>query len=204
MTDQAEITLDDAKRQVAAERARDATRRLLRHRGFDVTMDEIADASGVSRRTLFRHFESREKLIASALQADIDHFGEQLPVHDGGDWRAWLTELSASAHRVQSGFGRSYWDLLHRTDLAAEIAHVNEQRRTGRREAMARVARRLWSASGREGAPPPSFVTCVIAHLSPRFTMAVTDDGGESWQTAAELAVAAISSALAGGSTDGG
>jgi len=68
-----------------------------------MTMDDIADAAGVSRRTLFRHFESRERLIAESLEAGIQLYGELLPTFEGG-WNAWL-EASVTLLMRCSGYG---------------------------------------------------------------------------------------------------
>ena len=47
---------------------------LFMKRGFDaVTFDDVAAAAGVSRRTLFRYFETKEDLVVSQLE----QFGER-------------------------------------------------------------------------------------------------------------------------------
>lgn len=59
-----------------------------RHGAPDVSMEEIADAAGVTRRTLYDHFGSRAGLlVALAEQADRDSDLERLlaPVFDAPD-----------------------------------------------------------------------------------------------------------------------
>lgn len=56
------------RREVHKARTRDALRaaamRLFTERGFDgVTMDDVASAAGVSRRTAFRYFRSKDDLV---------------------------------------------------------------------------------------------------------------------------------------------
>jgi AcrR family transcriptional regulator len=184
-------TLVDAKRQATIDVVLAATRHLLMARGLDVTMDEIAEAAGVSRRTLFRHFESRERLVAESLEAGIQLYGELLPLFEG-DWKAWLRALCDAAHKTQAGYGPGYWELISRTDLPAEIAAVEERRGVRRRSAMERIARHLWQEAGGTGDPPPMIVAAVGAHLSARFTAAVTNDVGQPWKMAADLAYSAI------------
>ncbi len=49
-----------------------AARALFADRGPDVPLAEIADAAGVSRTTLHRHFTSREDLAATVYQDSVD------------------------------------------------------------------------------------------------------------------------------------
>jgi AcrR family transcriptional regulator len=195
MTGTATPTIADAKRQATVDVILAAARRLLLARGLDVTMDDIAEEAGVSRRTLFRHFESRERLIAESLEAGIQLYGELLPSFEGG-WETWLRGVCDAAHEMQAGYGPGYWELTSRTDLPPEIAAVEGRRRTRRHEAMARIAGKLWREAGGDGDPPAMVVATVGAHLSARFTAAVLHDVGQSWRTAADLAYAAIADVL--------
>jgi AcrR family transcriptional regulator len=188
-------TIADAKRQATVDRVLAATRQLMMARGLDVTMDEIAEAAGVGRRTLFRHFESRERLIADAFDDGVQRYGERLPTFQG-DWRTWLRGLCDEAHRMQAGYGAGYWELTSRTDLPKELAAVERRRRVRRRQAMTHIARQLWHEAGGRGEPPATVVAGVGAHLSARFTAAVTNDVGQTWTVAADLAYAAISALL--------
>jgi AcrR family transcriptional regulator len=191
MPDLTSPALGVAKRQATIDVVLVATRHLLMAKGLDVTMDDIAEAAGVSRRTLFRHFESRERLVAEALEAGIQLYGELLPSF-AGDWKMWLRQLCDTAHKTQAGYGPGYWQLISRTDLPLEIAAVEQRRGVRRRRAMERIARHLWQEAGGVGDPPALIIAVVGAHLSARFTAAVTNDVGQSWRTAADLAYTAI------------
>lgn len=58
--------------------------RLFESRGYDaVTMEEIADAAGVSRRTLYRHFPSKDRILLD------------LTAEATASWDGVLAELAA-------------------------------------------------------------------------------------------------------------
>jgi AcrR family transcriptional regulator len=185
----------DPRRQGTMDRARRAALELLLARGLDVTMDEIAEAAAIGRRTLFRHFESREQLLASALEQGIERYSAHLPSFQG-DWMHWLRGLCDSAHAMHAGYGPGYWELMHRAELPPELAAVEDGRRRRRRKAMARIAQKLWQEAGGVGPAPKVLVATVAAHLSARFTAAVVDEGGQSWRMAADLAFDAIHAVL--------
>ena len=195
VTDVDDLPLADARRQLTVDRIRIAACELIMAQGLDVTMDELAAAAGVARRTLFRHFDSREKLLAAALDDGIRRYGDHLPAFDG-DWLAWLRALCDVTHQMHASYGPGYWELMHRSDLPPELAEIEAGRRARRRQAMTRIARKLWRESGGAGQPPPAIDAVVAAHLSARFTVAVTDDAEQPWQVAADLAFDAISTAL--------
>jgi AcrR family transcriptional regulator len=185
----------DARRQGTIDRARRAALDLLLARGLDVTMDEIAEAAAIGRRTLFRHFDSREQLLASALEQGIEYYSSQLPSFQG-NWVEWLRALCDSAHAMHAGYGPGYWELMHRAELPPELAAVENDRRKRRRKAMARIAQTLWQETGGVGPAPKVLVATVASHLSARFTAAVVEEGGQSWQVAADVAFDAIHAAL--------
>lgn len=65
----------------------DAVNRLLSDKGYDLmTMDDVADAVGIAKGSLYKHFSSKEKLAAAALtrllkatQEELDTLPEDLP-----------------------------------------------------------------------------------------------------------------------------
>jgi AcrR family transcriptional regulator len=63
------------KRQLVRDELTEAALKLLAFQGFErTTIDQIAAAAGVSRRTFFRYFQSKEDVIVESLR----HMGEQL------------------------------------------------------------------------------------------------------------------------------
>ena len=65
----------------------DAVNRLLSEKGYDLmTMDEVADAVGIAKGSLYKHFSSKEKLAAAALTrllkatlSELDSLAASLP-----------------------------------------------------------------------------------------------------------------------------
>lgn len=172
-----------------------ATRRLVLSKGLDVTMDDLADVSGASRRTLFRHFTSRDKLLAAAFDAGMVDYRRQLPDYTD-DLESWLRNTCDTAHRMNASIGPGFFELASRQDLSPELRAVEAKRLNEYRAAMAEISAALWRGAGRDGGPPHSLQATVCAHLSPHFTAALTIDTGENWQAAADLAFSAITAAL--------
>ncbi|HYF08808.1 MAG TPA: helix-turn-helix domain-containing protein [Acetobacteraceae bacterium] len=128
----------------AATRSRilDGAYRLFRRRGFlRCGMDEIARAAGVTKRTLYAHFESKDTLMAAMLEAQhalalaaFQSFGARL----GGSPEAILAgmfrDLAAWADRPRfagSGFTRVVVELA---DLPGHPARTIARRHKARLE----------------------------------------------------------------------
>jgi AcrR family transcriptional regulator len=85
----------------------DAVNRLLSEKGFDLmTMDDVADAVGVAKGSLYKHFSSKERLAAAAMSRLLS---QTLDVLDGfpAEWSAGrrLEELLrwTLQHRLRGG-----------------------------------------------------------------------------------------------------
>lgn len=188
-------SLAEVKRLAVVDHILAAARHLVLSTGLDVTMDQLAEACGVSRRTLFRHFATREKLLAAAFEAGMTGYRDQLPPFDG-DVDGWLRDTCLTAHRMNSTIGPGFFELASRTDLAPELRAVEKGRRREFRAAMSVIAETLWTACGNAGPAPAELFKTVSAHLSPFFTAALAIDTSQSWRVAGEISYHAISSAL--------
>lgn len=194
----APVTVAEAKRQATVDHILALARRLVLQTGLDVTMDQLAEATGVSRRTLFRLFDTREKLVGAAFEAGMGGYVRQLPSYGAypGDPGRWLRDTCDTAHRMNATIGPGFFELASRRDLPPDLATAERLRRKEFRGAMADITRTLWQATGGAGEPPAALNTTVTAHLSPHFTAALAVDADRDWQTAAELAYGAIATTL--------
>jgi AcrR family transcriptional regulator len=90
-------------RSIAAHRkVLDAALNLFAERGIDATsMDAIAEASGVSKATIYKHWRDKDKLCLEVL-GYLHGVDEEAPVFDSGDLRADLIaqlNYQPAAHR---------------------------------------------------------------------------------------------------------
>jgi AcrR family transcriptional regulator len=176
-----EPTLLDEQRDRARARIVKAAQRALARRGLAATVDEVADLAGVSRRTVFRHFATRERLFAAAIRAGLRTYGDHVPaapdltgdtaadaaVVDDAAISEWLRATVQAMHRINARNGRIYWDLSALDpELTGELAAVAAQRREARRQFALQVTRTLWSARGGRGEPPTWLADTVAVHLS--------------------------------------
>lgn len=200
------VTLAAEQRDVARGRILRAARVALAQKGLSATVDDVAEEAGVNRRTVFRHFATRDGLFAAAIKEAMQRYSAQLPaVPESGDLRAWLEELLLVWHRLNASNGRVYWELtaLEPADLPAELAKTAAERREGHKRGATRVATRLWHARGGAGEPPTWLVDAFAVHLSGFTTQALAGDFGRSPEEVAQVSArvleAALASALAAG-----
>ncbi len=91
--------LQERKRQATVDHLMQAALCGVMQHGLDVTVEEIARIGGVSRRTVFHHFATRDELLSAAAWAGQVEFDNSLPPYTGdGDWRGWLSDLCAAVH----------------------------------------------------------------------------------------------------------
>lgn len=189
------LPLSEVRRKATIDHIVVAARDHVLAHGIDATMEELAVATGVSRRTLFRLFSTRERLVASAFAAGMSMYVESIePL--SGDRDSWLRATCDALHHLNGFAGPGFFDLASRRDLSPDLAAAERNRRHVFRELMAHIAATLWRASGFDGSPPDHLQITITTHLSPFFTAAVITDAGRKWCDASELAFGAIAAAL--------
>jgi len=177
-----------------------STRPLLAERGLAVSMDDIAEAAGVSRRSLFRHFESRNALIAATLESSLEEFYGVLneALAADGEFRDWLTALTQRLFAAQSGAGVAFWQLAAATDneLPPELAAVNKRRRKNRQQLTEAVADIAWRRAGGRS-PCPSVLADTFALTMSTFTgQSLVTDYELSLDRTVELAVTVVTAVI--------
>jgi AcrR family transcriptional regulator len=197
-------SLADEQRKLAQARILRAAGAALAARGLATTVDDVAEAAGVSRRTVFRHFATRDALFVAVIRAGVRRYSEQIPAPpEGDDLRDWLAELLEVIHRLNARNGRVFWDLVgvQATHLSPDLAMAAAECRESRNRFAATVTELMWRARGGHGLPPRWLVDAVAVQLSGFTTQSLAGDLGrapdEVAHVCAQVVEAALASALA-------
>jgi AcrR family transcriptional regulator len=138
--------------------------------GLEVTTEEVAEAAGVSRRTVTRHFATHSEMILATIVEvrrllDLSVPEPPLP---GADVETWLTEAAVATHELNRKLiGRAFWDLyVDRPGISAEVANSISDAMEVRRKFSDQVASAAWGALGGVGAPPTFVLDSFLLQLS--------------------------------------
>ncbi|MDP1818988.1 MAG: helix-turn-helix domain-containing protein [Acidimicrobiales bacterium] len=195
----AHVAMLEEQRRTARERILRAARVVLAERGLSVRVEDVADAAGISRRTVFRHFESRDALLAAALRDSMRSYGDRIPRYEAGRPLAdWLHDAFVAAHEMNARHGRVYFELALATELEGPLAEVAALRRVARGEFVRRFSDAAWRASGASGHPPGWLVDTAAILLSAFATEALVGDFGRTPAEAGEVAARALQHSIAG------
>lgn len=193
-------SLIDEQREVAQARILRAAGVALAARGLSATVDDVAEAAGISRRTIFRHFATRDALFVAVIRAGVRRYAEQIPAPPADDdLRGWLVELLTITHRLNASNGRVFWDLVgvRAEDLSADLALVAQECRDSRNRFAGSVSELMWRARGGPGLPPQWLVDAVAVQLSGFTTQSLAGDAGRSPDEVARVSAQVIEAVLA-------
>jgi len=193
-------SLAGQQREMARQRILRAAGAALAARGLAATVDDVAEAAGVSRRTIFRYFATRDALFVEVIRAGVRRYAEQLPAPpEGGSLHAWLAELLAVTHRLNARNGRVFWDLVgvRDEDLSPDLAAAAAECRDSRNRFASAVTEFLWHARGGQGAPPQWLTDAVAVQLSGFTTQSLAGDLDRSPDQVAAVSAQVIEAALA-------
>ena len=176
-------------------RIRKAAMDVVARCGFDATVQEIADLSEVSPRTIFRHYTSHDRLIAATVKDmfeacgrypieglprlvdDLDGYFAGLPrVVD--DLDRWLEGVASTIHaRNARIFGEAFWDIHAPIDKESEaLSELACLRREYRTRGVGFLADVAWRTAGGRGDPPRDLVLAFALNLSAFTTQALMID----------------------------
>jgi AcrR family transcriptional regulator len=174
-------SLAQEQQQLTRSRIRDAAMTVVARRGFDATVAEIADISGVSARTIFRHYESHDHLIASAIKDMFEACGrgpvEGIP-RSKEDLDGWLEGIAKTIHtRNAEIIGDAFWDIHAPRQNASDIfVELDAFRREYRTRGVRFLTARAWRAAGATGDPPDQLVLAFALNFSVFTTQALMID----------------------------
>jgi len=115
------------------QRILDAADDLFRRVGIrGVGVEAIAEAAGTNKMTLYRHFESKDELIAEWVRGIVEkkeaELGEIVAAHPGdpeaqlADWSRRVAKKFAEAEERGSALGNALAELPERTTPRAELS----------------------------------------------------------------------------------
>ncbi len=138
--------------------------------GLDATVDEVAEAAGVSRRTVFRHFATHGELIAAAVAEGLRVIEARIPgpPAPGDDVEQWLVNTAVTMHEIYSEFvGRAFWDVhIVRPGMAPAVAAALAEVSSLRKRYATQLASAAWEALGGTGTPPDWVIDAFMLQLS--------------------------------------
>jgi AcrR family transcriptional regulator len=145
--------------------------------GLDATIDQVADASGVSRRTVTRYFATHGELIAATIDEGLTFIGTKIPAppSSGTDVETWLTDALVNLHEVtRTLLGRAFWDIhIDRPNTPTEVTDALAKVVVERYRFAGDFANSAWRAVGGSGTTPTWVGDAFTFHISGFATFAL-------------------------------
>ncbi|MEU6742166.1 TetR/AcrR family transcriptional regulator [Streptosporangium sandarakinum] len=184
---------DDPQATLAEEQKNAARRHILRiarsvgaSRGIKLRMEDVAEAAGVSRRTLFRYFGTRTELIRQSFADGIAEYARRIPAPEAGESpREWLHRAVRASHNLNSHIGRLWWDLAAGADDAEGLQGVFNPQARG--EIIRTFLMNSWRIYGGHGEPPEWLFAAYCIHMSAFSTQILTGDCEYDMEQATEI-----------------
>jgi len=158
---------------------------VVAQQGFDATVDEIAQVSGVSPRTIFRHYASHDQLILATVKDMCEACGrkpiEGLP-SPTDDLEGWIEGVALTIHtRNAEIFGQAFWDIhAPNHNASGVLSEVDAMRHESRTKGVDFLATLAWQKAGGTGEPPQDLVLAFALNFSAFTTQALMIDFDQS------------------------
>ncbi|HLM94924.1 MAG TPA: TetR/AcrR family transcriptional regulator [Acidimicrobiales bacterium] len=195
--DKRQASLAVERQELTKSRIRRAAMTVVAQHGFDATVEQIAEVSGVSPRTIFRHYGTHDRLIVETVRDMFEEcgrypdVGSPRDVDDVAAWidslpqqvadvDSWLEALAVTIHtRMAEVFGTAFWDIYAPPRRGSEVlAEVAELCRAYRIRGVHYMAALAWRSAGGTGDPPEDLMLAFALHLSAHTTQALMVDFG--------------------------
>jgi len=177
-------SLSEDKKQFTHDRIRQAAMEVVARRGFDATVDEIAEVSGVSTRTIFRHYGTHDQLILATVKDMFEACGqptEGVP-SPTDDLDGWIEGLAVTIHNRNAEIvGEAFWDIhTPSRNAPAALFEVDALRRQSRTRGVCYLATLAWQRAGGTGEPPKVLMLAFALNFSAFTTQALMVDFDQS------------------------
>ena len=198
MRDMVDRSLEAQRREVIEKHLVKAARGVVAERGLATRMEDVAAAAGVSRRTVFRYFRTRDKILVAALETGMRSFKDRLPRRAGSaDPAVWLEDTLVAIHRMNAQHGRLYWEIALGNDLPRSLAATRDKRRLGRLKLVRWFTTEAWKAFGGKGKPPSWLMDECAVQLSAFATQSLVIDFRRTPEQSGRLAARVVRTLLA-------
>ncbi|HLN41296.1 MAG TPA: TetR/AcrR family transcriptional regulator [Acidimicrobiales bacterium] len=200
--DEAPSSLAEERQRLTRSRIRRAAMEVVARRGFDATVEEIAQLSGVSPRTIFRHYKSHDRLIVATVKDMWEACGQR-PIEGlpspSEDLDGWLEGLALTIHtRNAEIIGEAFWDIHAPRDKDSDaLSEVPDLRREYRVRGVEYLASLAWRTAGGVGDPPQALTLAFALHFSAFATQALMIDFDQTPADIGELTADMLKGALA-------
>ncbi|MGD0379565.1 MAG: TetR/AcrR family transcriptional regulator [Acidimicrobiales bacterium] len=174
-------SLAEDQQQLTRSRIRRAAMKVVARRGFAATVDEIAKVSGVSPRTIFRHYSNHDLLIATTVKDMYEACGRR-PIEGlaqpTDDLDGWIEGLAITIHtRNAEIVGDAFWDIhAPRLNASAALSELDAFRRQYRTRGVRHLVAVAWRTAGGRGDPPEDLAMAFALNFSAFTTQALMVD----------------------------
>jgi AcrR family transcriptional regulator len=196
------LSLTEEQGRLTRSRIRQAAMKVVARRGFDATVEEIARESGVSPRTIFRHYATQGRLILATVKDMFEAVGSRpipgLPAITD-DLDGWLEGLAVTVHtRNAEIIGNAFWDLHAPDHDGSEVLDaVAALRRDSRCRGVHYLATLAWKTAGGHGDTPAELESAFALNFSTFATQALMIDFDQTPAGIGELTADLLKIALA-------
>jgi len=195
-------SLNEEARATARGRILRATADLMAAEGTMLTIDDVAEAAGVGRRTVFRYFGTLGQLLAAGLENIWMRYASMAPQPPavGQSLEDWLAGIVLEHHdRNATVLGEVFWDIWRRSEDSAVPMEMRAwQRRFAKRrhQHALEVSTMGWHAVGGVDEPPDWVTQAFALHLSAFATNGYAAGGSQMPQGTARVSARVLEAVL--------